>query len=142
MQCLQACFLVSMTLCWTNISNKNTSDFLKLQEKLRRLADSIEEEKLQKEAFEEQEVARINEERDKVRREKVQKAEQLLKTHNDERYYELRKGFMMSEVLAQREKDIEMKREFQRKCLLREAQEEQSRNAISERLEDAQIARY
>ena len=128
-----------MTLCWTN-----TSDFLliKLQEKLRRLADSIEEEKLQKEAFEEQEVARIKEERDRVRREKVQKAEQLLKTHNDERYYELRKGFMMSEVLAQREKDIEMKREFRKKCLLRESHEEQSRNAISERLEDAQIARY
>ena len=115
---------------------------MKLQEKLRRLADSIEEEKLQKEAMEEQEVARINEERDRVRREKVQKAEQLLKTHNDERYYELRKGFMMSEVLAQREKDIEMKRELQKKCLLREAQEEQSRNAISQRLEDAQIARY
>ena len=86
-------------------------------------------------------MARIKEERDRVRREKVQKAEQLLKTHNDERYYELRKGFMMCEVLAQRERDIELKREFQKKCLLREAQEEASRNVINERLEEAQIAR-
>ena len=58
----------------------------------------MEEEKIAKLTSEQQENDRILEEKHRARLEKVERAVELIKKSNDERFYELKRGLILSEV--------------------------------------------
>ena len=58
----------------------------------------MEEEKIAKITSEQQENDRIMEEKHRARLETVERAVELIKKSNDERFYELKRGLILSEV--------------------------------------------
>ena len=96
-------FLINHTECSSTsiimiIAIRNICTILSCQEKVRRVAERIKDEETKKDTLEKEENRRISEEKSLQQQERVDKILNFMKTRGDERYYQLRKGYLLSEV--------------------------------------------